>query len=225
MALDGKKILSIGAHPDDIELGCGATEALMVSRGYEITHLYVTSGGAGSQTIPPDQLVEIREKEAQAAAAVLGAKEVIFMRLPDGLTGYDRSAKIVLINHIRRVRPDIVFLHAASDTFPDHIVVRSLCLSALRGASGPWYHESSGVPWSPSTVLGYEVWNPIPEIQLGINVSDTFAKKIEALECYRSQIKDVSYIPFMEGLARYRGGTTMMGVHVEGFEVHRISQL
>ena len=61
-------MLSFGTHPDDIEIGCGGTEALLAQKGYEITHVILTSGEAGSDSIPPWELGAIREREAIEAA-------------------------------------------------------------------------------------------------------------------------------------------------------------
>ncbi|MGE5856424.1 MAG: PIG-L deacetylase family protein, partial [Syntrophaceae bacterium] len=81
-------MLSFGTHPDDIEIGCGGTEALLAAKGYEIAHVILTSGEAGSDRTPPWELGPIREKEAIEAAKVLGAGNVEFLRYPDGLTGF-----------------------------------------------------------------------------------------------------------------------------------------
>ena len=92
-----KTVLSIGAHPDDIEIGCGGTEALLKDKGYTIIHLVISSGEQGSLTLPTDVLIQKRENEALESGKLIGASDVIFLRLPDGLTTFDLEAKIKLI--------------------------------------------------------------------------------------------------------------------------------
>jgi N-acetylglucosamine malate deacetylase 1 len=149
-------ILAFGAHPDDIELGCGGTVRKLIEKGWSAVHVCVTSGEAGSSTIDRATLAATREQEARRAAEVLGAERVHFLRAADGLTQYSRDHKIAVINLIREVRPEILFVHASSDQFPDHKLIHELVMSAVAGAAGPWYQESIGKPHLASTILGYE---------------------------------------------------------------------
>lgn len=217
-----RKVLSFGAHPDDIEIGCGGTEAKLIAQGYEVTHAYLTSGEAGSDTVPKGEMAETREGEGREAASVLGVKNVEFFRYPDGLTQFSREMKIEIINLIRRIQPEIVFVHASTDTFPDHQTIRDLVLSAITGAAGPWYQEAAGDPWSPKTVLGYEVWHPIPNYQIAVDISGTIEQKMRALSHYRSQIGTIKYDEAFLGLARYRGVMSMAGKYAEVFDIMKI---
>ena len=83
-----KSVTSFGAHPDDIEIGCGGTELKLINVGYEVNHVYVTSGEAGSREIEKEKLALIREREAREAAKSLGVKKVEYLRYPDGLTSF-----------------------------------------------------------------------------------------------------------------------------------------
>ena len=64
-------IMAIGAHPDDVEIGCGGTLALYAAQGHKITMLAFTSGNMGTLTVPPDQLAETRKKESIASANII----------------------------------------------------------------------------------------------------------------------------------------------------------
>jgi len=218
-----KKVLSFGAHPDDIEMGCGGTEALLAGKGHEVYHVVATSGEAGSRTIPKDELGRIREAEAQESAQVIGARVMAFLGYPDGLTSFTREMKIDLIKLIRSLRPDIVFVHASHENFTDHKIVHEWVLSALKGAGGPWFQEAEGDPWSPESVFGYEVWQPLERYGLAVDISDTIELKIEALKRHRSQISASAYDEAFKGLARYRGVMSGAGDYAEVFEVIRIS--
>ena len=215
----GKQILSFGAHPDDIEIGCGGTEYKLIQQGYEITHVYVTSGEAGSQTIPKKELALLREQEARQSAQLLGVKDVQFLRANDGFTHYTEEMRTQVINLIRSIQPEIIFMHGSCDSFPDHHIVHQLVKSAIIGAAGPWFQETTGAPWSVQQVLGYEVWHPMQNYQLAINISETIQIKMNALACFTSQVEPTRYDEAFKGLARYRGVMSWVGEYAEVFEI------
>ena len=79
-----ERYLFIGPHPDDIEIGAGATAAKLAAMGKSVCFLICLDGRYGSETIPPDELVGIRKKEACASAKMLGVSDVRFLELSDG---------------------------------------------------------------------------------------------------------------------------------------------
>lgn len=219
-----KKVLSFGAHPDDIEIGCGGTEVLLAKKGFDVYHVIATSGESGSMTIPKSELARIREDEAQKSAEMIGARILAFLEYPDGgLTSFTRDMKIELINLIRSLRPNIVFIHASNDEATDHRVVHGWVMSALKSAGGPWFQESEGDPWLPESVFGYEVWNPLEKYQRAVDISASIETKINALRCHQSQVITSAYDEAFKGLARFRGVMSGAGDYAEVFEVIRIS--
>lgn len=216
-----KRVLAIGAHPDDIELGCGGTLAKLVRAGDEVHGLCVTSGDAGSATIDPAQLAATREAEARAAGEVLGLADVHFLGLRDGLTAFTREDKVRLVSRLRALRPEVVFVHSSHDRFPDHEVVHRLVMAAVLAAAGPWYQEASGEPWAVGALYGYEVWHPSEVYQMAVDVTDTLEAKLEALRCHASQVEAIDYLGAAAGLAAYRGALSGVGRHAEVFEVLR----
>jgi N-acetylglucosamine malate deacetylase 1 len=220
-----KTILAIGAHPDDIEIGCAGALALLQKGGARIFHTVVTNGEQGSLDIDPQELVFMRKAEARDSGRLLGAEDVFFLNLPDGATAYGISEKINLIRMIRDLRPDAVFTHSASDHFPDHALTHRLTMEAIEGAKGPWYSEARGEPHKVSTVLGYEVWNPMSRYQSAIDISEVIETKILALSQHRSQTTGVNYLDAVRSLARYRGAMTMAGTYAEVFEVLRADRI
>jgi LmbE family N-acetylglucosaminyl deacetylase len=221
---EAKRVLSFGTHPDDIEIGCGGTEALLAQKGYEITHVILTSGEAGSDRIAPWEMGTIREKEAIEAAKVIGACGVEFMKYPDGLTGFTREMKVNIIRIVRRLKPHILFVHERNESSLGHRVASELVLEAVQAGSGPWFHEAGGEPWSPEIVLGYEVWHPLGRYELAVDISATLETKLKALACHRSQTAGVRYDEAVRGLARWRGVMSLSGGDAEVFEVIRASQ-
>jgi LmbE family N-acetylglucosaminyl deacetylase len=220
-----KTILAIGAHPDDIEIGCGGTISALQKNGYTLINLVVTSGEEGSMVGSRKEIIKNRELEAKKSGSILGASKVIFLWQSDGLTTYSKELKMQLVALIRKYRPDIVFTHAKSDKFPDHQVVHQLTMSAILISGGPWYPDAIGPCHTVNDVYGYEVWNPITEHQLSFNITTTLNQKIKALQQHTSQLTDVNYIEAVKGLARYRGTMTMTGEFAEVFEVLKLGVL
>lgn len=219
------KILAIGAHPDDIEIGCGGTLGKYIDQGDNVEVLVMTAGEAGSISIDKSELAVMREKEAVAGAKVLGIDKVHFFGLEDGLTGFSRSEKVKLIALLRDIRPDIIFLHSESDNSYDHQMVHKLALAAIFSASGPWFGEAgSAKPYAVKSIYGYEVWSPLSRFQMAVSLTeDQMKRKIEALKKHKSQVDSYDYVKAVEGLAKYRGVMSGAGEFAEVFEVIKIS--
>ena len=214
-----KKILAIGAHPDDIEIGCGGSLALAQRQGHEIYNLILTDGEAGSQKISKQDLSIKRKQEAINAAQMLGIQNVDFLGFEDGLTHVERPMKIQLIDKIRSIKPQVVFIHSSWDQQWDHSLFHHLCRKSVDAAKGPWFQETKEAPHSVETVLGFEVWHPIPDPNLVVDISSVMDLKIKALKEHVSQVSSVAYDQAFQGLARYRGVMTHTGTYGEAFEV------
>ncbi len=221
----GKRVLAIGAHPDDIEIGCGGTLAKLKDQGYELFFVVATFGEEGGSPPSKEDLKQAREQEAKNSAKVLGALNVSFLGLEDGLLSYCKKDKIKLIAKIRSIKPDIVFLHSSTDQFPDHKVIHSLSIDSVSAARGPWYAEAGGQPHFVGQVYGYEVWNPINQPSLSVNIEGYIQIKMDALREHRSQIKEVRYLEAVEGLAAYRGAMSMNGKFAEVFDVMQTQEV
>jgi LmbE family N-acetylglucosaminyl deacetylase len=214
-----KRILAIGAHPDDIEIGCGGTLSLLKEQGYDLVYLNVTSGEEGKRFGTRIDTIAQRELESKRSGQILGASQVLFLREPDGLTSFSKETKIRLISIIRELRPALVLTHARSDHFPDHQIVHQLTMDAALGAAGPWYPGAAGHPHEIQEILGYEVWHPIPKYQFANDITRVIELKLQALQVHSSQVNEVDYTEAARGLARYRGVMSMKGKYAEVFEV------
>ena len=213
------KILAIGAHPDDIEIGCGGTLARLISEGAEVEVIVGSRGEAGSLTIPAKKLADTREKEARESAKVLGVTKIQFLGLEDGLAHFERSDKIKLIKLIREIKPEVLFVHTHHDSNPDHRLVHELAMAAATGSAGPWFQEAGGEPHRIDFIYGYEVWNPLNRWQYVSDITQFLDKKVKALTCHQSQIKEIDYVGAVKGLAGYRGALCGEGRLAEVFEV------
>ena len=78
------RILVLAPHPDDDIIGCGGSIARVTAQGHEVIILYFTSGESGSLEVDPPQLARSREDEARLAGHLLGVREFLFWRQPDG---------------------------------------------------------------------------------------------------------------------------------------------
>jgi LmbE family N-acetylglucosaminyl deacetylase len=219
------KILAFGAHPDDIEIGCGGTLLKLQKHKPEIYYGIFTSGEKGSFDIAPDDLAKIREKEALNAAKALSVKDVKFFNSPDGFVSRNPILKIEVMKMIRDIDPEIIFLHHKNDDHADHRNVYQIVREAISGSKGPWYPEAGKKIVQPKCVLGYEVWSPIESSQLKVDITQTLNAKIELVKNFKSQIEDVNYLSAIESLARYRGVTSQKGEAIEAFQVLSIGAI
>lgn len=218
-----KDYLFVGAHPDDIEFGCGGTVSKLVSEGHNCIFIVATNGDQGSLNLDSKELAKVRKKEAIESAKTLGVHKVEFLNLPDGLTKFTFQHKIKLIEMIRKYKPNSIFTHSKFDHHPDHEIIHRLTIAAIKSAHGPWFKEASGSPHQVDSIYGYEVWNPINEYQLSVNITEHFDKKNEALSKHQSQTMDYPYENAIKGLAHYRGAMVNGNGLAEVFEVLRAS--
>ncbi len=179
-------ILAIGAHPDDVELGCGATLAKEIAAGKKVGILDLTLGELGTRGS-----VEIRQREATEAARILGVILRENLHLPDGFIFNNRENQLLLIEKIRQYQPDIVLTNAIDDRHTDHAKASELTTSACFLA-GLMKIETqiAGIKqeaWRPKHVFHYIQWkNLTPDFV--VDVSDFLETKMKAVKAYSSQI-------------------------------------
>ena len=212
-------ILAFGAHPDDIELGCGGTISRLVKNGHKADFVYMTSGEAGSDKIEAKELQEIREAEAKEGAKILGASSVEFLRLCDIHAERKREDLISIIKLIRQKKPDVIFTHSKEDQSEDHIFYTKLICDAVFSASGPWFEEVKLAPHNVRLLYGYEVWSPISSPQLLISIDESEKEKRAAVSAHQSQMKGFGYLEGIMGLNRFRGELSAQSHFAEAFEV------
>jgi LmbE family N-acetylglucosaminyl deacetylase len=189
----------IVAHPDDPEFFCGGTIALWCANGTEIRYLILTNGNKGSDDpdMTPEKLAAIRIKEQQAAADVLGVKQVIYFDEPDGELQHTRGLRQRVVSEIRRYKPEVVITLDPSRYFfgdryinhADHRAAGEVAIDAVfPAARNRMYHpELLNHGLEPHTVK--EVYlTGTGEPNLWVDISDAFDTKIKAIRCHASQI-------------------------------------
>ncbi len=180
-------ILAIGAHPDDIELACGGTLAVLARSGRKVGLVHLTSGEAGSRGTP-----EGRRREARAAAAALGAGTVEFLACGDGALRTGTQEEDAVIEVLRRLRPELILGPSASDRHPDHgrahQLVEAACFySGLAKRSVEAGGGEAREPHRPAAVFHYMPHDPF-EPKFVVDVSAVWDRKLAALDCYASQL-------------------------------------
>lgn len=195
------RVLLIFAHPDDAEFGVGGTVAHWTAAGAEVTLVVVTDGSKGSPEpgMTSAQLIATREAEQRAAAAVLGIREVVYLRFPDGNVFNTPELREALTRQIRRYRPDVLVTHDPTTRFtedrinhPDHRAVGDTALDAVfplaRDRLNYLDHEHEGL--APHKVL--DIWlTGAREPNHVVDITATFDQKIAALREHRSQIANM----------------------------------
>ena len=124
-----KKILVIGAHPDDCDILAGGCAALWSGQGGEVTFISMTNGNAGHHREAPPELEIRRRSEAARAAEVLGIRYEILDN-DDGCLAADIENRLDLIRRIREIAPDLILTHRPNDYHPDHRYTSTLVQDA-----------------------------------------------------------------------------------------------
>ena len=174
-----RRALAIGAHPDDIEFGCGATLAKWAARGTEVHLLILTDGSKGTWDESDDleALVKIRREEARAAAAALGAREVYFLDLVDGELESGIHEREQVCARIRFSRPDVVLGHDPWKRYrlhPDHRHAGWLTIDGIVAARDPHFFPGSGFHHRPDELLLFEADEPdhVEHVEHGLRRQD-----------------------------------------------------
>lgn len=198
---ENKRAIVIAAHPDDSEFGAAGTTYLRCQEGWEYYYLICTDGSKGSEDpeMTPEVLVPLRKKEQQAAANVLGVKEVFFLDNVDGELTYGPDLMREVVRLIRRIKPYAVFSHDPNHivrnmfiNHPDHRAVGATVLDAVypMARNRPSYPELLGEGLEPYSVQEIYLWTA-SETNFDIDITDALEKKFEALACHESQIDDM----------------------------------
>lgn len=197
-------ILAIGAHPDDIEVGCGGMIKALVNLGYKVYGVILTDGESGGDG-------KRRLREATASAKILGLEEIFFEHLKDGRLPFDIDTVTIIDEYIEKVKPQKVFTHSRNDRHQDHINCSDATIAAAR----------KGV----YDILMYEVYGstkPSFMPHFIMDVSETIECKLKAVKKHRSQIEKGTLN--LEGLKERSGalGKEYGCKYAEAFEINHM---
>lgn len=190
--MKARRILCVQAHPDDGEIGAGATVARLIREGASVTYLTVTDGSAGTKdpAVHPSELAAIRRREGEEAAALLGVAEVIWLDFPDSGCLELCAVREKVFETVRRVRPDLVMVMDPWLPYEAHTDHRITGLAAAEAVLLGGYpqvcprDQAAGLaPHGPEAVAFYGTSRP----NTFIDVTATWPLKLEALSKHKSQ--------------------------------------
>ena len=191
------RALAIGAHPDDVEFGCGGTLAKWAAAGCEIFHVICTDGSKGSwdPADDPATLVASRQVEQRAASVALGGSgSVVFLGWRDGELESGLRQRADVCYWIRRLRPDVVLGHDPWKRYrlhPDHRHAGFLAVEGIVAARDPHFFPEQGeAPHRPSHLLLWEADEPDHVEDVDEHVEAKFA----ALLAHASQLRSTMQI-------------------------------
>lgn len=221
-----RRILAIGAHPDDIEFCCAGTLARCIQRGDAVTMAVVCRGDSASCGLSREELMKVRSAELQASANVLGA-DLIEMGYLDYGVYHDRDTVMRFTDVIRRARPDIIITHCGWDYGGDHNNTHLVTVDASIAASVQnVFTDHPPIERIPLLYMMEPTgsFNFQPEIY--VDITETLDLKQRMMECHASQMQwmrrysDMDSVQFIETVSRFRG--YQAGVkYAEGFITHK----
>lgn len=223
--LQPKVVLGIAAHPDDLDVGAGATLAHFAAQGAEVHYLILTDGGKGSDDVAmtSSQLTELRHAEQQNALDAIGGTSITFLDYPDGELEITMDLKRDIVKAIRTHKPDVVItmdptvVYSARNgiiNHPDHRAAGQATLDAVFPLARdrltfPELFAAGFEPHKTATVLMVN----FNETNFSIDITDSFEKKVNALRAHVSQFSDVEGLAgWMRQMAEEQGKT-------EGYEL------
>ena len=223
-----ERAMVVCAHPDDAEIGAGGTTSLWAANGCEISYVVCTTGSSGSndESMTSDRIVEIRRKEQEEAAKVIGVKNLTMLDHPDGELEADRVLLGELVKAIRMYRPDVVFTH---DPFRmngfNHRDHRNAGIS-VQDAVYPYArdhlhfpeHLDEGLePYKVQHVFFWHADNP----NVVVDITTSIDNRIDALSRHESQVPGLSRQSGSDRGIRDRARSAAEGMPFEYGEVFR----
>jgi len=210
-------VLTIAAHPDDVELTCAGTLLRMIHQGYSAGILDLTQGEMGTRGTP-----EIRAKESLDAAAILKLDARLNLGQPDGHIWLTEETRSAMVRIIRTHRPKVIFTSHWEDPHPDHAATSRIVREAARLATMGRYDEEAGLEAVRMPAIAYAVYSRRVVPSFIVDVSDFVEEKMNAIRAHASQffhpeskepatrISDKAFLQQIEWRMRYYG--SLIGV-------------
>jgi LmbE family N-acetylglucosaminyl deacetylase len=198
-------VLAIGAHPDDIEFGCGGTLIKYAQGGHNVHMFVLTDGSFGGDT-------EIRRNEQRESAKFIGVKELFWGNYRDTELVCSRELILKVEEILQKVSPDVVFFNFWADVHQDHRAAAQAAVSATRYIKEALFFE---VP----TTQHFE-----PDIF--VDIQDVLDRKLQVLKIHNSQVdrtrvENLSIVESAQSCANFRGYQGRVR-YAEGFKALRV---
>jgi len=189
-----ERVAVLAPHPDDDVIGCGGTLCKHTRAGDSVTVIYLTDGARGLDHAGPPSRTTARTRrgEAEAAAGLLGIRDLVFLDLEDGRLAADARTVTLLHRALERASPQAVFLPFLLDGHRDHRAANRVFAAAATRCTG-----------LRMDVYAYEVWSPLPANRL-VDITPVADTKERAIRLHASQMGQVDYATATLGLNRFR---------------------
>ena len=222
-------ILVFGAHPDDVELGCGGTLVKEIQNGKKVGVIDLTRGELGTRGS-----ADTRDYETKKATEIMGITIRENMNFRDGFFKDDEGHKLSLVRKIRQYQPDIVITNAISDRHPDHGRASQITIDACF-LSGLEKIDTSQEVWRPKSIYHYIQFNNLKP-DFVVDISQYFDRKIDVIKKYKSQfynpnsketntvISSKEFFDSIEYRAKDLGRQTFCE-YAEGFISHQLPKI
>ena len=219
------RYLFFGPHPDDIEIGAGATIAKLSASGKAVRFIICTDGRYGSDVIEPDELIKIRREEALASAEKLGVNDIVFLNLSDGAFYKQEELFNAMAHAVSDFNPDIIFApdpFVSNECHKDHLNVgnaaRTLaCFSPFSSIMGKYGCRKADV----KAIAFYMTAKPNVYVKTGGNIK----KQFEALKCHKSQASGLESVYLYLRLRSLDFGLRHLSFHAEGFRAYTQTEM
>ncbi|MHB0935093.1 MAG: PIG-L deacetylase family protein [Armatimonadota bacterium] len=199
------RVLIFCAHADDEVIGMGGTIRKFADAGAQIRLVMFSAGAEGYPSMAEQETIVARRRgEAEAVCMILGIAEYVNLGQLDWDMRVGNALYHAVVRHIRDFKPDVIFSHYYSD-YNDHMAVSRVVQEGWFHAAAPCAMVEGEVhPMAP--LYEFEIIDRMPSPSLIVNVTDTYAAKVQAMERYASQLEYVGGIfQMMEGRALERG--------------------
>jgi len=193
-----RNVMAIGAHPDDVEFGCGGTMIKHLAAGDKVTIVHMSCSDCKNIWGETIRRAEISRQEAQNAARIIGA-EVVFLPFQDQVIPFDREAVFAVERLIMERNIDTIYTHWSGDSHQDHINTLRTVLAAARHIDRIFLYEQVPLP---------RVGNISAEVNYYVDISAQFQQKEDACRQHTSQVQAKYHELILKGaraLAEYRG--------------------
>lgn len=196
-------ILVISPHPDDLEIAMGGTVAKEIAQGKRVVSIVLTDGRRSQRSFAcsDEEMAKIRQQEVKEAAQILGINELYSLELEDlRITENQEKLNKLLTNLLEKYKPKEIYLpHPELDRHPTHQLAAKLVLKLIKELI-----ENENNYLAKVSIWAYEVWGLFANWDLEVDISDFVEKKLTAINCHKSQVKDIAYSEGVLGLNRWR---------------------
>jgi N-acetylglucosamine malate deacetylase 1 len=215
-----RSVLVVAPHHDDECIGCGGLLIKLRLLGWAV-HVVVVFDPLEGRDSPAGQK---RLAEAKTAARVLQATQAGELEMPCRERVSEEEIIWKLVPVFRSVQPTLLLIPHEEERDPEHRKTHRASVEAAWLSESNFRNQLGSQSPPISAVLGYEVWTPIANPPLTVNISEQLDEKLQALKCYASQLESLDLVNATTGLGLYRGAMSGKGKYCEAFSIIKLDE-